>query len=61
MKARFIGDTDGDVETLGVVFPKGKAADVSPDVGARLKGNPFFEVKDEPVKTAGDEGDGGKK
>jgi hypothetical protein len=53
MKATYVGDTSipaskrdiPDVmETLGLVFEKGKATDIPPALEAKLAGNPHFEL-----------------
>lgn len=55
-KIEYITDGDADeVEVFGVSFSDGKAVDVSDDIAARLKGNPYFKVSHSAKKSEDDE------
>jgi hypothetical protein len=51
-KITYTSDGDADeVEAFGVKFTDGKSVDVSDEVAAKLKGNPFFKVASEKAST----------
>jgi hypothetical protein len=43
-QAKYVGETEGDIEAFGFVFPEGKAIDVDAKTAAKMQGNPFFKV-----------------
>lgn len=51
-KITYTSDGDADeVEAFGVKFTDGKSVEVSDEVAAKLKGNPFFKASPEKVAT----------
>ncbi len=57
VRARYIGEAEGDVSAYGVTFTEGKYADVPDQYLAKMLGNPHFQVQGakkgdepEPVK-----------
>lgn len=45
VRARYIGEAEGDVSAFGTTFADGKYAEVGPQFLTKLLGNPHFEVE----------------